>query len=300
MKIELIVGLLLVSACGASQRGVQPSQLEALCKEGSHFNGRTCMEQTSAPELVKAAEVSLGAENLDVDKALSLLAQALAKGPLDHETLIEIYKQQGIAYSYIKKKEETLAAFSMLLALDPGHVLQYKLPPQTTFLFEDARRSSQAGKSTDVQISWPQNRKVDEEVPLQVEVLGDPKKHLNTMALFLRYDKKSSYKRISLRLDEAGKVKSVSLPAADLARATTLELYGSAYNQEGDEVYQWFSPQQPREISLAYQKPRSWYKKWWVWTIAGAGVATATGATVYVLSLQPPDKLGGDVILGAW
>ena len=54
-------------------------------------------------------------------------------------------------------------------------------------------------------------------------------------------------------------------------------------------------PERPRELPLRWDPPTPWWRKWWVWAIAGTGVAAVTGAVVYAAQWEPSDRLGGSV-----
>ncbi len=49
----------------------------------------------------------------------------------------------------------------------------------------------------------------------------------------------------------------------------------------------WGDPQRPREIALRYDPPSPWYRKWWVYAIAGSALAIASSITVYELTSTP-------------
>ena len=62
----------------------------------------------------------------------------------------------------------------------------------------------------------------------------------------------------------------------------------------------WFDSEAPREIPLSYQAKQPWYRKWWTWAAIGGVVAAGTGTTVYLLSIDPPDRIDGGFDLGFW
>ncbi|HEY0253007.1 MAG TPA: hypothetical protein VGC41_15835, partial [Kofleriaceae bacterium] len=89
------------------------------------------------------------------------------------------------------------------------------------------------------------------------------------------------------------KDKRIVLPAITADKPVSLELYLRAYDAHDNEVLTWADPQHPRELPLRYEPPQPWYRKWWVWAIAGSAVALGTGITVYELTIAPPDKIDG-------
>jgi len=83
------------------------------------------------------------------------------------------------------------------------------------------------------------------------------------------------------------------LPPIVATKPVSLELYMRAYDTQHNEVLTWADPARPREIALRYEPPSPWYRKWWVYAIAGSVVAIATGITVYELTVQPPSTIDG-------
>ncbi len=72
---------------------------------------------------------------------------------------------------------------------------------------------------------------------------------------------------------------------------------GAVFDSEGNEVLVWAGPARPREILLRYDAPSPWYRKWWVWAIAGGVVAVGTGATVFAVTRDPSDTVDGDFVV---
>lgn len=296
VKLACTIALALM-ACGGTQRGTSASvALEASCAPELRWNGSACVSDGEAANELAQAREHLAA--FEVDSALALLQGRQAKGPYGHQLLVTLHEQLGIAYSYLKKEEQALESFQTLLALDPGHLLSYTLSPQATFLFERARKSGKAQAPARVDVSWPQGLKESDPVPLSIEVVSDPLAMLHSMALYVRESEQEKFRRVQVALPRAGEVSRVVLPAARTKRDSVLHLYGSAYDKDGNEVLLWFNREQPRELPLGYVAPSPWYRKWWVWAAIGGTAAIGTGATVYLLGLEPADTIGGGFTLG--
>lgn len=101
-----------------------------------------------------------------------------------------------------------------------------------------------------------------------------------------------------LALPGEGEYRRVVLPAFDATAATAVELYLRAYDAAGNEVLDWASPERPRELPLRWDPPAPWYRKWWVWAIAGTAVAGLTGVVVYAAQWEPSSTVDGDVVVG--
>jgi hypothetical protein len=72
-----------------------------------------------------------------------------------------------------------------------------------------------------------------------------------------------------------------------------LQLYLVASDPDGNQVLMLGDPARPREISLSFEKPEAWYRKWWVWALVGGVVAAGTGTAVYFGLQEPPDRIHG-------
>jgi hypothetical protein len=177
----------------------------------------------------------------------------------------------------------------MMLALDPGHFLSYTLSPKATFVFERTRK--QAGTPPEIELNWARGGKVGDPVPLDVEVIADPKKFLDRATLFVRTRGDRAWQAADLQLHD--KDTRVVLPPIAAQKPVSLELYLRAYDTHGNEVLTWADPQRPREIALRYEPPAPWYRKWWFYAIAVPALAIATGVTVYELTTTPPATIDG-------
>ena len=68
----------------------------------------------------------------------------------------------------------------MLLALDPGLFLSYHTSPKATFVFEKVRNHTKTAGPPAVDVNWSYGQKVGAEVPLDVSVIADPKRFLQS------------------------------------------------------------------------------------------------------------------------
>ena len=63
--------------------------------------------------------------------------------------------------------------------------------------------------------------------------------------------------------------------------------------KEGEKLTQIGDQNRPRVITLNYEEPEPWYRKWWVWAVVGGVVAAGTGVTVGLLLQEPSDTVDG-------
>ncbi|MFC1610031.1 hypothetical protein ACFL6C_03680 [Myxococcota bacterium] len=229
-----------------------------------------------------------------IKEAAGLLEQAKKEGPYLHDDHVRLYEQLGIAYAYLDRKSMALETFDILLALDPGHVVPYTLSPKVTFLFEQARRKSDARAPATLHASWPHGLLVTDPTPITVEVVADPKALITKIVLHVRHKEDPEYRELSFDAPPPGAYHKAVVPPLESSSAPdVLQLYLTAHDAHDNEVLLVGSHEHPREISLGLEPPTPWYAQWWVWTIAGTVVAASTGAVVYALANEPPSKVTG-------
>ncbi len=230
-----------------------------------------------------------------VEEAIRLLIQAKGEGPYTYQDHVRLYEQLGIAHAYLDQKEQALEAFDMLLALDPGHALSYTLSPKVTFLFEQARKAAREHQPPMVDLSWPKDLQVIDPVPVDVEVIADPKNFMKWGNLQARRKGTLEFKTTYFKIPPKGQYHRIELPPTDpdAAEDKVLQIYLSVHDQSGNQVLMLGTERRPREIPLKYEEPKPWYNKWWIWAIVGSVVAAGTGTAVYFLLQKPPDTVTG-------
>jgi hypothetical protein len=280
----------LLGACGHAANIGSTTTLRTACPDHQFWDGAQCKLAGDAP--AKLAQGSEALAKLDVDAAKAALDQVEAAGPLDHDTNVRLWEQRGIAAAYTDDEATAMTAFDMLLALDPAHFLSYELSPKATLVFEKSLEASKTRGAPEVDVSWPRGGKVGDAIPVDVEVLADPKHFLDRATLFVRTRGEPTWRAADLRL---GPDKRVVLPPVAGTKPVSLELYLRAYDAKGNEVLTWADPTKPREIALRYEPPTPWYRTWWGISAIGVGTAAVVGTIVYFAVVAPPDKIGGDV-----
>lgn len=290
--------LVLTAGCSgthATGNGAASSQLlRPNCPDDQFWNGREC--QIRGPGATELDQGAAALSEFRVEQALAHLTRALAQGPHRYRDLVRIYENLGITYSYTGDKQRALQAFDMLLTLAPEHLLRYTLSPQVTFVFEEARTKANERRRPEIHVSWPYDLDVSRPVPLEVEVVADPKRYLKSARLAVRRRGETQFSATDIALPSAGEHVRVSLPPVTGNRSNVLEIYLTATDADGNQVLEWASPKTPREIALGYTAPHPWYRKWWIWAAVGTAVAVGTGATVYAVAREPPDTVGGTLV----
>jgi tetratricopeptide (TPR) repeat protein len=284
--LALLAGLL---ACGGS--AARPhATLRPACSDAETWDGARCRPRGDGARTLAQASSALAA--FRVDEALGLLTRALAQTPHPVGEHAAIYEQLGIAYAYLGREGEALAAFDMLLALDPGHLLSYNLSPKATLVFETARARADRRAPPELQVQWPHELQVAQPLPIDLEVVADPRRLLDRATIYTRRRGQARFSALDLRLSPPGRRQRVLLPPVDGNRPEVVQVYVSAFDPRGNEVLRWGDPARPREIALRYDPPAPWWRRWWVWATAG-GVVLTGSAVVFFATRPPPDEVGG-------
>lgn len=292
MRLVVALGLaLLLAGCHAAAAPGTQATLRPACAGATYWDGRAC--QLRGDGSARVADGKRALAKLDVDAARAALDAADRGGPLDHDANVTLWEQRGIAAAYIDDERGARAAFDMLLALDPSHFLSYTLSPKATFVFEKVRNETRARGVPALDVNWPHGQRVGAPVPLDLEVVADPKKFLRRATLFVRTRGATSWRAADVAL--TAPEQRIILPPIAASRPVSLELYLRAYDDRGNEVLTWADAARPREIPLRYDPPVPWYRRTWFYAAAATVIAAGVGLTVYELTLAPPDKVSGGV-----
>lgn len=215
-----------------------------------------------------------------------------SEGVLDYESHVSLWEQRGIAAAYQEDVPRARAAYEMLLALEPKHLLSYTLSPKATFVFERVRKVERSDPQLDVR--WPREARVDRPLPLTIDIVSDPQRFFESGTVFIRERKELAWKAADFTFHK-DRPTLINLPPLGGNRATVLQMYVQAYDKSGNTTMRWADGKRPREIPLQYTAPARWYRQWWVWAIAGTVVATSTGVAVYAATTEPANRIGARV-----
>src|SRR3954470_17147097 len=179
-----IVGLAIAALAGCHADAGRDTlvALRRACGDAEYWDGAACRPRGDGAARVAAGKQALAA--LDVDLARQALDAAERGGPLDHDANVTLWEQRGIAAAYVDDEPGATAAFDMLLALDPSHILSYRLSPKATFVFEEVRKEMQRTGAPALDVHWRHGQAVGDRIPLDLEVLADPKRFLRRATVF--------------------------------------------------------------------------------------------------------------------
>jgi len=294
--IAVVLGIAALAACHAETGRDTLVALRRACADAEYWDGAACRPRGDGAARVAAGKQALA--RLDVDVARQALDAAERGGPLDHDANVTLWEQRGIAAAYVDDERTAGAAFEMMLALDPGHFLSYTLSPKATFVFEQVRNVSKAHAGPAVDVNWPHGQRVGDPVPIDLEVVADPKQFLHRATVFVRTRGEPGWRAADVALTgstERRAERRIILPPVAAAGPVSLELYLRAYDDRGNEVLTWADPARPREIPLRYDPPTPWYRRGWFYAAVATAAAATVGVTVYELTIAPPDKVTGGV-----
>jgi len=292
MTMRWLVAVAVLAGCHGEMNHGTLIALRAACADTEYWDGTACKPRGDAAAKVAAGKQALA--KLDVDAAKLALDAADHGGPLDHDANVTLWEQRGIAAAYVNDERTASAAFDMLLALDPSHFLSYTLSPKATFVFEKVRNDLRVRGVPALDVTWPHGQRVGDPVPIDLEVIADPKQFLRRATVFVRTRGETGWRAADIALAGAAD-RHVVLPAVEAGKPVSLELYLRAYDDRGNEVLTWADASRPREIPLRYDPPTPWYKRAWFYAAVGSVVAASVGLTVYELTIAPPSTVSGNV-----
>src|SRR4029078_8451884 len=122
-----------------------------------------------------------------------------------------------------------------------------------------------------------------------------PKSFLRRARLYFRKKSAARYDFVDVALHRAGHYDRCVLPprAREGRRPEAMQLYLVAYDANGSEVLLWGEPTAPRDVAVGYRPPAPWYGRGWLWALAAAIAAVATGVAVFAATSEPPERVEG-------
>jgi hypothetical protein len=247
---------------------------------------------------------------LEYTKAIRTARAVLVRGGNDPKKLKRIYALLGQALAATGQGEQAKAFFSLLLALDPGFQLERDLSPKIRAPLVKAQEDWAGRPGLTAVHRPPDEAAADRQLVLRIKVVEDPMAMVK--AARVTYQLPDSATRSAVKIGGAGApelVAGIPLPALK-AKPGTLRYHIDLLDQKDNIVWRAGSPDSPLRITLTGDRAAAadvaasagtdtpatsapaastaWYKRWWVWAIAGAVVAGA--ATAVVVTTAGPDK----------
>lgn len=292
------IGSIGLIGCAGARRGGPTLATRPACAPTERWDGQACVARR-AGEALAASAAAL--EAADTAAALAALDRAAAE-PLPWADHVQLWESRGLARAYEADDQSTPAteaaarvAFDRLLAIDPTHHISCSKNVQATRRFERTRGELADRVPRALEITWPRDSTVGAPVPIDLEVVADPVGVLTSATVYLRARGEPAWRAADVALPPPGQRTRIRLPAIDARASTALELYAIAHDATGNDTLVWASAAHPRDVPLRFDPPTPWYRRWWVWAIAGGVAATGAAVTAYALTWSPSDKIGGTV-----
>lgn len=283
-----VVVLGCVAACGGGT-GLhgRTATLRTACGPGQFWDGAGCQPRGGVADLAVAEDAI---DEARIDVAVAALDRAATR-PLDHASYVRLWEQRGAAAAVAGQPTETAAAFARVLDADPGHAIDCGRGAPIFTPFQRARTAAATRATPELELRWRRDLRLGEPVPIEIETIADPTALMRALTVYVRARGEHDWRAADVALPTPGQVAQVRLPAITGRAPTALELFAVASDDQGNEVRLWASPDRPREVPLRYDPPTRWYRKWWVWAVAGGVVAAGTGVGVYAAVWEPSPTL---------
>jgi hypothetical protein len=246
---------------------------------------------------------------LEYTKAIRTARAVLDGGGNDPKTLKRIYSLLGQALAVTGKAKQAKAFFSLLLALEPGFQLGRDLSPKIRAPLVKAQEDWAGRPGLTAVHRPPEEAAADQQLVLRTRVVEDPLKMVK--AARVTYQLPGSATRSAIKIGASGEpeiVAGLPLPALK-AKPGVLRYHIDLLDQKDNIVWRAGSPDSQHRITLTSDRAAAgmtesaekgtpvtsapttstaWYKRWWVWAIAGAVVAGT--ATAVVVTTASPDR----------
>ncbi len=283
----------LLAGCGARGVGRTPAAtLRPACTDAQAWDGTTLPPARGGRRASSRAAPRRWPPSGSND-ALAMLTRALMQAPHPHAEHAAIYEQLGIAYAYLGREPDALAAFDMLLQLDPGHLLSYNLSPKVTLTFERARAQAARRPPPELQIQWPNGLAVAQPLPIDLEVVADPRRLLDRATIYVKRRGEPRFSAVDLET-----VAARPAPPRDPARHPVGAPRGRAGLRVGPRSARQRGPALGRPVSSARDpaalRPAPAVVAAMVGMGRRGGVIAAGSAVVFFATRPLPENVGGD------
>lgn len=248
----------------------------------------------AADPTLERAEQEYGA--LDYAKAAATARAVLDRGGNDLATLRRICALLGQSLAITGATKEAKRYFQQLLALQPD----YKLPsgaspkiraPLAAVLADWAGRPGLTAAHRP-----PASVSVNDQLVLKATVIEDPLKMVHAARVTYQLPGKKTSSSVKVEGRGPDLVAAIPLPALDV-QPGELSYRMELLDSSGNILFSKGTAAAPLTIVVSKGAAAApgggqtvgtpWYKRWWVWTIAGAVVAGA--ATAVVVTSATPD-----------
>ena len=265
-------------------------------------------DRASTGSLLRKAESEYS--QMDFEKSLDTLEQALANSGNSRSQLVRIYLLQGICQASLNRYREARRSFARLLALDPSFRLDTNLSPRVRQPFLDVLDNGPP--RLEVQLLPPAISVAGTSLVFIVRVKSDSLGLLRFLRLWFKTGDSAAYSSISCELHGEGDRK-LEIPASFLTTRkapTVVSWYAAAFGEHESILRRFGDVMHPLSLELlarreqpAAESPRegpAWYQRWWVWTIVAGVLAAGVTAAVVLVPQSPagPHDFSVGIVVG--
>jgi len=239
---------------------------------------------------------------LDFEGALGLLEKALARPGNNPGDLVRIYSLRGLCLLSLGRDSQARRAFRAALSIDPS----FRLAPDLSPRFQEPFRKvlDQGVEQISLDIELPREVAVGQPLEGRARLLSDPERLARRLVLRFRRQDQRQYSSLRLQIT-AERPASIRFPTALLGGAAgqAVEWYAELQDGHGGRLLGKADAAHPLRVEIVEPQPVAraapvpepqppppsvpWWRKWWIWAIAG-GVAAAAGGTAAAIVLSRP------------
>jgi len=224
--------------------------------------------------------------DLEFEKAIDVLTEALEQSDLSTEELTEGYRHLALSHLALGQDEEAKHAFRMLLVANPRYELARTESQKARDLFDEVKRSlppppEEVKPVRLTQTASPQAPKKNSAVSVSIIVVDPDKRHDKVIINHRVKGQKSYSKIIAMRTAQGRYAATIS---GAFVKPPALEYYVAAVDAEGKDLAVEGSAQRPLTLLVGKEKAVAApiYARWWFWGAIGAVAA----GTVAILALS--------------
>jgi tetratricopeptide (TPR) repeat protein len=235
-------------------------------------------------------------EALDYTGASETAEALLKRGGNGPEALRALHQLLGWAYGALGRVPEAKRQWRRLLALEPDYRIDARASPKIRRPLAEVLSDWAGRPGLTVLHRPPERPRSGKPLRLAVEVIEDPLQMVQRLRVVYRPPGVSRSARFVGGVRSGQQIAvDLPIPAAPIEGGVLryhLELLDRQQNivarlGSAGQPYRLAETSEPSTQPTAAATPTPWYRRWWVWTLAGVVVAGATAAAVVAATSAP-------------
>jgi hypothetical protein len=250
--------------------------------------GRTAAAE---PSLADAQRQVLA---LEYGKAIQIAQRVIVRGGSSPAQLRQLYELLGQALASVGREPEAMTAFRQLLALQPDYRLPEHTSPKIRAPLAKVQSDWAGRPGLTVSRSRPGPVAIDRDLVIVIKLIEDPL-HMSRSArsVCALPGREAQSFAATARIGDV----ALLLPLSTLGvQRGPLHCQLELLDAHGNALWR-----QPLELQLVpaerltVARANPWYKRWWVWTVAGVVIAGAATAAVVTATTR---NTSSDIAVG--